>query len=52
MPASLLLNGESRGRTQTHDAMIGDADMALLGIDTTVDAFPRSYQADTGNSHK
>lgn len=51
-PPISMLNGESRGSTQPHDTMIGDANMVSLGIDEAVDGLMGNQQADHGNNRK
>jgi len=48
----LVLNGESWGSTQTHDATLGDTEMVSLGIDFDVDNLIDDYKTGNGNGRK
>ena len=52
MPASLILNGESRRSTQANDATMGDTDVAPPGINTATDYLINNMKSDSGSGHK
>jgi hypothetical protein len=47
-----MLNGESRGSTQTYDATIGDTNITSLGIDSDVDHLTYNNKAGHTNGNK
>ena len=47
-----MLNGESRGSAQANDAAMGNADMALTGIDAAADQLVDGDKAYSSSGHE